>query len=111
MKQFKNAEGLIKISWQSFSKIEVTELAVRVLLCMKVSKMYPDEISKTINWYKQLKIQVLNYCKDQAMEDVLYGASQIDVISKTLRPLKLGGKLWILDCCIQACTMENNRSR
>jgi uncharacterized protein with von Willebrand factor type A (vWA) domain len=65
MKQFKNAEGLIEISWLSFSENEeVTELAVHVLLGAKMAQMNPDEISKTVNWYKQLKIQALSYCKD-----------------------------------------------
>jgi hypothetical protein len=64
MQQFKNAAGLIEISWRSFSEIEVTELALRVHLGTKVSQMNPDEISKTVDSYKQLKVQASNYCKD-----------------------------------------------
>jgi hypothetical protein len=88
MQQFKNAAGLIEISWLTFSKNEVTELAVRVLLGTKVSQMNPDEISKTVDWYKQLKVQVSNYCKDQAVEDLLYGASQISVPFKNIEAIK-----------------------
>jgi diphthamide synthase subunit DPH2 len=64
MQQFKNAAGLIEISRLSFSENEVTELAVCVLLGTKGSQMNPDEISKMVDWYKQLKVQASNYCKD-----------------------------------------------
>jgi hypothetical protein len=49
MKQFKNAAGLIEISWLSFSENEVTEQAVCVLLGMKVSQMNPDKKSKMVD--------------------------------------------------------------
>jgi hypothetical protein len=88
IQQFKNAAGLIEISWLSFSENEVTELAVRVLLGTKVSQMNPDEISKTVDWYKQLKVQASNFCKDRAMEDLLYGASQIGVPFKNIEAIK-----------------------
>jgi hypothetical protein len=86
--QFKNTAGLIEISRLSFSENEVTELAVHVLLGTKVSQMKPDEISKTVDWYKQLKVQALNYCKDQAVEDLLYSASQIGVPFKDIEAIK-----------------------
>jgi hypothetical protein len=70
MQQFKNAAGLIEISRLSFSENEVTELAVHVLLGTKAPQMIPDEISKTVDWYKQLKVQASNYCKDRAVEDL-----------------------------------------
>jgi hypothetical protein len=88
MQQFKNAAGLIEISWLSFSENEVTELAVRVLLGTKVPQMNTDEISKTVDCYKQLKVQASNYCKDRAVEDLLYGASQIGVPFKNIDAIK-----------------------
>jgi hypothetical protein len=88
MQQFKNAAGLIEISGLSFSENDVTELAVRVLLGTKVSQMHPDEISKTVDWYKQLKVQASNYCKDRAVEDLLYGASQIGVPFKNIEAIQ-----------------------
>jgi hypothetical protein len=88
MQQFKNAAGLIEISWLSFSENEVTEITVRVLLGTKVSQMNPDKISKTVDWYKQLKVQASNYCKDQAVEDLLYGASQIGIPFKNIEAIK-----------------------
>jgi hypothetical protein len=88
MQQFKNAAGLIEIFWLSFSKNEVTELAVRVLLGTKVSQMNPDKISKTVDWYKVLKVQASNYCKDRAVEVLLYGASQIGVPFKNTEAIK-----------------------
>jgi hypothetical protein len=50
--------------------------------------MIPDEISKTVDWYKQLKVQALNYCKDRAMEDLLYSASQISIPFKNIEAIK-----------------------
>jgi hypothetical protein len=98
MKQFKNAEGLIESSWLSFSENKVTELGVHVLLGTKVSQMNPDEISKTVDWYKQLKVQAPNHSKDQAVEDLLYTVqAELAFLSKILRPLKLDGRnvlLW-----------------
>jgi hypothetical protein len=70
------------------SENEVTELAVCVLLGTKVSQMNPNEISKTVDWYKQLKVKASNYCKDQAVEDLLYGTSQIGVPFKNIEAIK-----------------------
>jgi hypothetical protein len=92
MQQLKNAAGLIEIFLLSFSENEVTELAVCVLLGTKVSQMNPDEISKTAHWYKQLKVQASNYCKDQAVEDLLYGASQIGIPFKNIEAIKIRWK-------------------
>jgi hypothetical protein len=50
--------------------------------------MNPDEISKTVDWYKQLKVQASNYCKDLAVEDLLYIASQIGVPFKNIEAIK-----------------------
>jgi hypothetical protein len=52
---------------------------VRVLLGTTVSLMTKDELEKTIDWYRQLKVQASNYCKDRAVEDLLYSAIQLGV--------------------------------
>jgi hypothetical protein len=57
-----------------------------------VPQMTQDELEKIIDWYLQLKVEASNYCKDRAVEDLLYSAVQLGVPFKNVEAIKKGGK-------------------
>jgi hypothetical protein len=66
----KNAEEILQLAFSE--NREVTKQSVWVLLGTTVSQMTKDKLEKTIDWYRQLKVQASNYCKDRAVQDLLY---------------------------------------
>jgi hypothetical protein len=70
----------------------VTRAKVLVLLGTKYTQMMGQEISDTLDWYIQLKVQCSLYCMDRAVQDVLYSALEIGVPFKNIKSIKIRWK-------------------